>query len=313
MGSRSEQHITVCLQVIVRGVDSRGSPFAQTAQTQDISASGARLEGLECIDRAGGEVEVEYQGKKAVYQVQWVGDGSAESIGQVGLRCVERGKYIWGLGLSTSVPDDHGPERPKHADLEPVLATSPGSPPVPSAGGERRQFPRIACRLEAKVSVGGESSRQPAKVTDICLGGCYLEMLSPLPLSSAIVVTIHLDSGAIEAHGRVSSVHPGMGMGVSFTGMNAVDLRKLREFVPPPLGATEPAFAKAPVRSSESTTKTNGSSGVATSAYASVSVSQPPATTAEALEAIVRVLSRKGILNSSELSEELAKKKADRT
>lgn len=313
MGSRSEQRITVCLPVIVRGVDSRGSPFTQTAQTRDISATGARLEGLECIDRAGGEIEVKYQGKKALYRVQWVGDGWAAGIGQVGLRCLERGKYIWDLALSPSAQDDYKPERQEHADIKPVVAAWPSSPPVPWTGRDRRLLPRIACRLEAEVSVVGESSRLPAKVTDICLGGCYLEMLSPLPLDSAIVVTIHLASGAIEAHGRVCSMHPGMGMGVSFTGMSRFDLKKLREFVPPPLGATEPAFSKSPARSSASTARTNPSSGAATSAYASASVSQPPATTAEALEAIVRVLYRKGILNSSELSEELEKMKAGRT
>jgi PilZ domain len=313
MGSRSEQRITVSLPVIVRGVDSRGNPFTQTAQTRDISASGARLEGLECIDRAGGEIEVKYQGKKASYRVQWVGDGWAAGKGQVGLRCLERGKYIWGQALPPRAHDDYKPERPNHADLESIVATSPSPPPVPWAGGERRQLPRITCQLEATVSVGSESFGQPAKVTDICLGGCYLEMLSPLPLDSAIVVTIHLDSGQIEAHGRVCSMHPGMGMGVSFTGMSRFDLKKLREFVPPPLGTTEPAFAKSPARSSASAARTNPSSATATSAYASVSVPQPPATTAEALEAIVRVLYRKGILNSSELSEELEKMKAGRT
>jgi PilZ domain len=313
MGSRSEQRITVCLPVIVRGVDSRGNPFTQTAQTRDISASGARLEGLECVNRAGGEIEVKYQGKKALYRVQWVGDGWAAGIGQVGLRCLERGNYIWGLALSPSTPDDYKSERLEHADLKPVVATWPSSPPVPWAGKDRRQLLRIACRLEAEVSVVGEGSRVPAKVTDLCLGGCYLEMFSPLPLDSAIEVTIHLDSGAIEAHSRVCSEHPGMGMGMSFTGMSRLDLRKLREFAPPPLGATEPAFAKSPARSPESAARTNPSSGAATSAYASVSVSQPHATTAETLEAIVRVLYRKGILNSSELSEELEKMKAGRT
>jgi len=311
MGRRSEHRIAVCLPVIVRGVDRRGKPFTQTAQTHDIGASGARLEGLECIDRAGGEIEVEYRGKKALYRVEWVGDASGPLAGHVGLRCLEFGKYIWGVPLAATAADEYDPHAPQGAAPEPP-AKPPDGVTVPWAGNERRQLPRIACRLEAQLGVAGEPCRLPATVTDISLGGCYLEMLSPLPLASAVEIAIRLDAGTIQARGRVCSSHPGMGMGISFTGMSPQDLKQLRQFVPPP-GATEPTSAQPAARGSSLPAEARASSSPSKPAFTQPPPQPPPATTAQALEAIVRVLFRKGVLSSSELSEELERVKAGRS
>src|SRR5580704_7894912 len=43
MGRRSEQRIAISFPVIVTGFDSQGSPFTITAETQDISCTGACL------------------------------------------------------------------------------------------------------------------------------------------------------------------------------------------------------------------------------------------------------------------------------
>jgi c-di-GMP-binding flagellar brake protein YcgR len=55
------------------------------------------------------------------------------------------------------------------------------------------------------------------QLTDLSLGGCYLEMASPFPASSR--VTLSMRAGAIEvrAQGLVRVMHPEKGMGVEFT------------------------------------------------------------------------------------------------
>ena len=345
MGRRSEQRIAACLPVIVRGIDSNGKPFTQHAFTHDVSASGARLEGLVGIDRRGSEFQIEYQGRKAHFRVQWVGPVGTRIAGLVGVRCIEEGKYIWGIRLGDSAPDDYDPRHP-HAPDSPaaVLANSNAIaagayPETPRwAGNERRQFPRVSCRIEARVASAGTTLFLPATVTDICLGGCYLEMLSPLPLDSEVELLLGSGDEAIRSRGRVRSALPGMGMGVSFTGMGPDDLRRLRRIAPPlpdapgsstpqsPLPGANPPRSFASAASNDSSagihprsTKVpengardapaNGDSGD----FAIASLPQFPPTTAEALEAVVRVLFRKGILNSAELSAELQRLKASRS
>jgi c-di-GMP-binding flagellar brake protein YcgR len=55
------------------------------------------------------------------------------------------------------------------------------------------------------------------QLTDLSLGGCYLEISSPFPVSSR--VTLSMKAGGIEvrAQGLVRVMHPDKGMGVEFT------------------------------------------------------------------------------------------------
>lgn len=357
MGRRTEQRIAASLPVIVRGIDSNGNPFTQTARTHDVSASGARLEGLVGIDRPGTEFQIEYQGRRAHFRVQWVGSVGTRIAGLAGVRCIEEGKYIWGVHLAASAPDeyDHRGRSPAPGSPDAILArengepngaanpAAPSPPPVPWAGNERRQFPRVACRIEARVATAGSSLFLPATVTDICLGGCYFEMLSPLPVRSEVELLLGTGDAMIRSRGRVCSAMPGMGMGVSFIGMSPDDLRKLRHIVPALPGSSSSygspmtsARAAAPSYAmSESATlkeapregngqgmllslrpqteieaKANGSAGDDSLLS---SIPQIPPTTAEALEAVVRVLFRKGILNRAELSAELQRLKFPRS
>jgi CheY-like chemotaxis protein len=55
------------------------------------------------------------------------------------------------------------------------------------------------------------------QLTDLSLGGCYLEMASPFPAAS--LVTLSMRAGGVEARaeGIVRVMHPDKGMGVEFT------------------------------------------------------------------------------------------------
>lgn len=301
MGRRTEHRIAANLPIVVRGVDHHGNPFTQTARTCDVSASGARLEGLECIEHPGGKIEIEFQGKKAWFHVQWVGQENTSHSGQIGVRSLEPGKYVWGVKLSESVPDEYDPADPDLAVPTPPTEPVSVSAPVPWAGGERRQFPRRACRIDAQVTVVGSSMGLPARVTDICLGGCYVEMMSPLPVGSAVDLRLDLGAEVLQSRGKVRSSHPGMGMGISFTGMSPEDLQKLRQIAPPSPGQQEPPFVSPPPPALHGPEP------------AAKPTPKQATTTAEALEAVVRVLFRKGILERSELEQEIERLKVKRT
>ncbi len=348
MGRRSEQRIAVSLPVIIRGLDSHGAPFTVTAETYDISFSGASLKGLTGSAAPGMKVEIETQGQKAWYRIQWIGKNGSSRAGRIGLRCLEHSRYIWGVAPKGWEPDTYEPSMSPEAQPSPAAAA-----PNSLAGHERREFARRACRIETQVTTEDDSIGASGKITDISLGGCYVEMLSPLPFDAQVQLTFNLDDAALRLSGKICSSHSGMGMGVVFTTMSTDAFEKLRRFAPPAVppaktaspSATAPAVHPLPLpQSLVIAPQASYSSSAAdfdladlpapasTSSEAQV-VHPPPLSQsrvavprasysssvadsdrvdlpapAEALDAIVRLLLRKGVLTLAELSEELEKK-----
>ncbi len=55
------------------------------------------------------------------------------------------------------------------------------------------------------------------QLTDLSLGGCYLEISSPFPASSRVTMSMKAAGVEVRAHGVVRVMHPDKGMGVEFT------------------------------------------------------------------------------------------------
>jgi c-di-GMP-binding flagellar brake protein YcgR len=68
-------------------------------------------------------------------------------------------------------------------------------------------------------SPDGEQDDPPIRcqLTDLSLGGCYLEMASPFPASSRVTLSMRAAGVEVRAHGVVRIMHPDKGMGVEFT------------------------------------------------------------------------------------------------
>ena len=278
MGRRSEQRIAVSLPVTVRGLDVRGNPFTVDTTTHDVSFAGACLDGLQDIVAPGAKIELESNGRKAWYRVRWIGRDGTSKSGRIGIRSLEHGRYIWGVAPKGWEAD---PYEPTAAAGTSSSYSSVAAAFTPWAGPERRQFARHPCRIEARVSVEDGSVSLPGTITDISLGGCYVEILSPLPAESRVQVSFKLDDEVLEPCGSVCSSQMGTGMGIAFTMIKPAEFEALRKFAPPaaPPGKTPPHVS---------------------------------ATSSEALDAVVRLLLHKGVFTSSELSEELEKIKSRR-
>ena len=54
------------------------------------------------------------------------------------------------------------------------------------------------------------------KLTDLSLGGCYVQTESPFPQSSAVDLCLRAPAMEIHAEGLVRVMHPGQGMGIEF-------------------------------------------------------------------------------------------------
>lgn len=94
MGHRREERIPLRLPATVWGTDGVGRPFVERAHTVDISSMGARLEGLTRSVSPGMVLGVQHGAAAARFRVLWVGEPGSTRAGQVGIRCVEVGKYV---------------------------------------------------------------------------------------------------------------------------------------------------------------------------------------------------------------------------
>ena len=63
---------------------------------------------------------------------------------------------------------------------------------------------------------GADETVPHCKLTDLSLGGCYLETDSPFPEHSLIDLCLKTDEMAVHTDGMVRVTHPGHGMGIEF-------------------------------------------------------------------------------------------------
>jgi PilZ domain len=329
MGRRSEQRIVIAFPVIVRGTDSRGSPFTVTTETHDVSCTGASLKGLQGVAEPGRKIEIDCQNQKAWYRVQWSNAANRRKEWRAGVRCLEPGKYIWGVPPKEWQPDTFDPAA---AGSEISADSTAGPSAVPAPPRERRKFARHACRIEAQVAADGAYGKVlvKGKITDISLSGCYVEMLSPLPDETPIELTFNTGQASLHLSAKVCSSQDGFGMGVAFTGMTPDDFEQLRQFAPPTKDSRQQPKAKASYAAHR--IEVLAELQPAPSAYVPPRVAYsrqaPPSAPAEpnfelgaldvpdlaiALEAIVRLLLRKQILTRAEIVEELERLKASQT
>ena len=102
---------------------------------------------------------------------------------------------------------------------------------VQAEGGESRKLrsvPRYAFSADAEVMESGTKARLVARVSEVGLKGCYIDLLNPLPAGLKISVKIFKNNQTFEEEGQVVYTHPAMGMGVVFTKMNP-DHKKVLE------------------------------------------------------------------------------------
>jgi hypothetical protein len=85
------------LQVRVWGMDSGGKLFSIEAVTRDITAVGACIQGSLGFLQRGAVIGVECEGRRARFRVAWVAEK------RIGVRCIEAGRYIWGLPLKRTM------------------------------------------------------------------------------------------------------------------------------------------------------------------------------------------------------------------
>jgi hypothetical protein len=81
---------------------------------------------------------------------------------------------------------------------------------------ERRCAPRYPFIADAELSDEERTTYLQARVSDLSLSGCYLDMIHPLPAGTQIVLYVTDDSGSFQARGKIVYSLPNLGSGVAF-------------------------------------------------------------------------------------------------
>jgi c-di-GMP-binding flagellar brake protein YcgR len=96
--------------------------------------------------------------------------------------------------------------------------------------------PEDARRLQgwiARHSPDAEQDDPPVRchLTDLSMGGCYLEIQSPFPVATRVTLSMRAAAAEFRAEGVVRVMHPDRGMGVEFTQATPQHREGLEKFV----------------------------------------------------------------------------------
>lgn len=95
--------------------------------------------------------------------------------------------------------------------------TKKADTPAGVAAKERRRNPRYSVSALAQAVHVQSDTQISGRISDIALGGCYVEVMSPFAVGSDVKITITKDDRSFAAKARVLYSSNGMGMGLEFT------------------------------------------------------------------------------------------------
>ncbi len=78
---------------------------------------------------------------------------------------------------------------------------------------------------------GDEDPPAKCKLTDLSLGGCYLETPSPFPVRARVELNMRVGQFEVHATGVVRVMHPDVGMGVVFTQKTTEQREEVEKFI----------------------------------------------------------------------------------
>jgi diguanylate cyclase (GGDEF)-like protein/putative nucleotidyltransferase with HDIG domain len=99
---------------------------------------------------------------------------------------------------------------------------------------DRRLHPRLKCRVTIELHSEANNAPVYGSVTDISMGGCYVETSAILSPGSKLKLGFSMDDGSLSADGVVARIDPGTGIAVQFQEMNRearAHMFKILEFV----------------------------------------------------------------------------------
>jgi PilZ domain len=98
-------------------------------------------------------------------------------------------------------------------------------------GKERRAEPRYPVAAMAEATEIKSNTRVTGRISDIGIGGCYFEVMSPFAMGAEVYVRITRNEKSLTANAKVLYSTGGMGMGLIFTNVAPESRQILQNWV----------------------------------------------------------------------------------
>ena len=96
---------------------------------------------------------------------------------------------------------------------------------------ERRKMHRLVLTASAKVVDVATGQISDVRLTDVGMGGCFLDTIFPFSVGTRVYVTLSRQVIQFQADGKVVYSQPQVGMGIAFDELNADQRLALMELV----------------------------------------------------------------------------------
>ncbi len=87
---------------------------------------------------------------------------------------------------------------------------------------DRRRTPRVPFVAYSEIVADDSGTRISTRVSELSLSGCYVDMLNPLPVGTAVGIKIVTMIRSFEAEAIVVYSHPNLGMGIAFSNLTHI-------------------------------------------------------------------------------------------
>lgn len=208
MGKRREPRKEVTVPVRIFGTDSGGQIFSEKVNTVNVSRHGAELNGVKAQLKAEEIVGLTYGQNKGHFRVQWVGPPGTPKAGHVGLLNLSPEKTLWDFPLPL-------------ATLDATVRDSQ----------DRRRHPRFKSMNSVEIYPDGQTTPIRARTADLSLGGCFIEMSTPLTVGTQVRLGLWVRETKIWLKGKAVSLAPGFGNGVAFLEVGELEQSELKTFL----------------------------------------------------------------------------------
>ena len=125
---------------------------------------------------------------------------------------------------ATHCPKPEGPAMDLHEHVQPSTNTA-------ATDVDRRRYPRRTVNVQIEIRPDGSDVPLRLETTDLSRGGCYVQMIIPLPEGKRLEATLWLDSIAIHLRGVVVTRHPSFGNGIVFSVFEGESERVLNTYI----------------------------------------------------------------------------------
>jgi hypothetical protein len=98
-------------------------------------------------------------------------------------------------------------------------------------GWKPRQHARFKAAIPIELRPNGVTTPLRGQTADICLGGCYVEMIFTQEVSTVVDISLWIDDSKIYVKAEVVSKHPSFGNGFKFVQLTKDSAARLNDYL----------------------------------------------------------------------------------